>query len=382
MQKRITWMSLSLMLIVVLIASISLYGCKTTTETTATETTAAETTATETTVAETTVAETTAEAGPIKIVHLTVMLDHPYWRAQDSTIVENAKELGVELTTLNATNDATLQASQVDTIILQKPDAVIFTAVDTGAGVALIKKMRDAGIHVVSNNRPILEGDIELQIVIDPVIMGAQSGEAFVNYAKEKYGEAKGDFLEIQGQLSDDNVTQWEVGFKQVMDQNPDMKWDVKNCDWDLVKATQQVTDAFTANPNWDGIWTQSDYLIPAVTPIAKDYPLSGEEGHVFWVSHSGDEFALEQVIEGFMDVTINMPVNDMAALSLEYAIKLVNGEEITAGEVTREGAKWSPSEIKEGPTGLQLFLASWPVTKADASDPNLWGNKFKSAAE
>lgn len=324
----------------------------------------------------------TVEAEPIKIVHLTVMLDHPYWRAQDATIVEMAKELGVELTTLNATNDSTLQASQVDTIILQKPDAVIFTAVDTGAGVALIQRMRDAGIHVVSNNRPILDGDIDLQIVIDPVIMGMQSGEAFVNYAIEKYGEAKGDFLEIQGQLSDDNVTQWELGFKQVMDENPNMKWDVKNCDWDLVKATTQVTDAFTANPNWDGIWTQSDYLIPAVTPIVKDYPLSGEDGHVFWVSHSGDEFALEQVKEGFMDVTINMPVNDMAALSLEYAIKLVNGEEITAGTVTREGAKWSPSEIKEGPTGLQLFLASWPIDMTDAGDPNLWGNKFASGAE
>jgi len=378
MQKRITWLSFSLLLIVVLVASFSLYGCKTPAATTEAETAAA----TEAETAAATEAETAAAteaAEPIKVVHMTVMLDHPYWVAQDATIVEMAKEMGVELTTLNATNDATLQASQVDTVVLQKPDAVIFTAVDTGAGVALIKKMRDAGIHVVSNNRPILEGDIELQIVIDPVIMGVQSGESFVNYAIDKYGEAKGDFLEIQGQLSDDNVTQWEVGFKQVMDMNQNLKWDVKNCDWDLVKATQQVTDAFTANPNWDGIWTQSDYLIPAVTPIVKDYPLSGEDGHVFWVSHSGDEYALEQVREGFMDVTINMPVNDMAALSLEYAIKLVNGETITAGTVTREGAKWSPSEIKEGPAGLQLFLASWPVTKENVDDPELWGNKFKT---
>jgi ribose transport system substrate-binding protein len=384
MKKRITWASICVLVIVVLIASISFSGCKTaaTTETAA-EATAAATTAAATTAAATTAAaETTAAAKPIRIVHMTVMLDHPYWRAQDATIVENAKEMGVELTTLNATNDATLQASQVDTVVLQKPDAVIFTAVDTGAGVALIKKMRDAGIHVVSNNRPILEGDIELQIVIDPIIMGMQSAQAFVDGAIEKYGKEKGDFLEIQGLLSDDNVTQWDLGFHQVFDKYPDMKLEIKNCEWDLVKATQEVTDAFTANPNWDGIWTQSDYLIPAVTPIVKDYPLSGEDGHVFWVSHSGDEYALEQVNEGFMDVTINMPVNDMAAISLDYAIKLVKGEEIVAGEVTQEGAKWSPSEIKEGPTGLQLFLASWPVTKADANDPNLWGNKFATGGE
>jgi ribose transport system substrate-binding protein len=382
MKKRITWASICIMLVVVLIASISFSGCKAaTTETTAAATTEAATTAAATTAAATTAAaETTAAAKPIKVAYLTVALDSPYWTAQAFALEELAKKLGnIEVTSFNAGLDAAVQAGQVDSAILLKPDVIIFTAVDTGAGVSLIKKMRDAGIPVVNSNRPILEGETELQIVIDPIVMGRQAAQAFVDSAIAKYGEAKGNYLEIQGSLADDNVTQWDLGFKEVMDKNPNMKWEIKNCDWDLVKASTQVVDAFTANPNWDGIWTMSDYLIPAVTPIVKDKPLSGEDGHVFWVSHSGDEFALEQVRAGFMDVTINMPVNDMAELSLEYAIKIVNGEAITAGTVTREGAKWSPSEIKEGPTGLQLFIASWPVAKADAGDPNLWGNKYKS---
>ena len=85
-----------------------------------------------------------------------------------------------------------------------------------------------------------------------------------------------------------------------------------------------------------------------------------------------------KQIREGNMDVAINMPVNDMAALSLEYAIKLINGENVKPGEVTQEGAGWSPSQIIEGSTGLQLFINSWPVDKNNVDDTNLWGNLFK----
>jgi len=314
-----------------------------------------------------------------KIAYLTVVLDHPYWRAQAGGIEALAKQLGVELSILNAANDPIKQASQVDSVILQKPDAVIFTAVDTGAGAALAAKIKAAGIPLIVNNRPIPGAKYDLQIVIDPIAMGKQAAEAFVKFARSRYGSAKGNYLELQGQLSDDNVIQWEKGFKSVMDKYPNMKWNVQNTNWDLVRGTQQTTDAFMANPNYDGVWTQSDFLIPAITPIVKDKPKSGEKGHVFWVSHSGDEYALDEVRAGRMDVTINMPVNDMAALSLEYALKLVKGEKLKPGTVTRKGAPWSPSKIVQGENGLDFYLASWPVDAKTASDPTLWGNIYRS---
>ena len=146
-------------------------------------------------------------ADPVKIAYLTVILNHPYWRAQSVTVDELAKKQGVQLSILDAGNDAIKQASQVDSVILQKPNAVIFSAVDTGAGASLVAKMKAAGIPVVVNNRPIPGANYDIQIVIDPVLMGKQSAEAFVNFAKARYGKAKGNFLEIQGQLSDDNVS-------------------------------------------------------------------------------------------------------------------------------------------------------------------------------
>jgi ribose transport system substrate-binding protein len=317
-------------------------------------------------------------SAPVKVAYLTVMLDHPYWRAQVVTIEELAKAQGVEVTTLNAANDPIKQAGQVDAVILQKPDAVIFSAVDTGAGAALVAKMKEAGIPVVVNNRPIPGGNYDIAIVIDPVLMGQQTAQSFVDFAKARYGTAKGSFLELQGQLSDDNVILWEKGFKSVMGKYPQMKWNVQNTNWDLVRGTQQASDAFMANPNYDGVWTQSDYLIPAITPIVKEKPKTGEKGHVFWVSHSGDDYALSEIRAGHMDVTINMPVNDMAELSLEYALKLVKGEKIKLGKVTKAGAPWSPSQIKQGEKGLDFYLSSWVIDKKSASDPTLWGNLFK----
>ncbi len=85
----------------------------------------------------------------------------------------------------------------------------------------------------------------------------------------------------------------------------------------------------------------------------------------------------IRQIRAGNMDVTINMPVNDMAALALEYALKLVKGEKIKPGKITKKGAPWSPSEIKQGEKGLDFYLSSWPVDKKTVDDPTLWGNIF-----
>ena len=87
MQRRITWLSISILLVVALVVSFSLFGCKTTTtaETTATATTAAATTAAATTVA----AETTA-AKTIKIIYLTPSTDSGYWGVQVVVGIENA----------------------------------------------------------------------------------------------------------------------------------------------------------------------------------------------------------------------------------------------------------------------------------------------------
>jgi ABC-type sugar transport system substrate-binding protein len=319
-----------------------------------------------------------AFAGPVKVAYLTVVLDHPYWRAQAVTIANLAWQQGVELTTFNAAGDAIKQASQVDAVILQKPDVVIFAAVDTGAGASLVAKMKEAGIPVVVNNRPIPGGNYDIQIVIDPVLMGQQSAQCFVDFAKARYGTPKGNFLELQGQLSDDNVIQWEKGFKSVMAKYPQMKWNVQNTNWDLVRATQEASDAFMANPNYDGVYMQSDALLPAMTPIIKDKPKSGSKGHIFWLSQSGDDYALSEIRAGHLDVAVNMPVDDMASLSLEYALKLANGEKIQIGPVVRAGAHWSPSQIKQGETGLDFYLSSWLVDKKTAGDPTLWGNKYK----
>ena len=59
----------------------------------------------------------------------------------------------------------------------------------------------------------------------------------------------------------------------------------------------------------------------------------------MFWVSHSADEYALSLIRAGQMDMTVNMPVNDMAGLSLEYALKLVKGEKLQPGNGHAQGS-------------------------------------------
>jgi hypothetical protein len=54
-----------------------------------------------------------------------------------------------------------------------------------------------------------------------------------------------------------------------------------------------------------------------------------------------------------------------------------MNGEPIVEGEVTEEGALWSPAHIAINSDGTpELFLATTLVTPDNADDPALYGNQ------
>ena len=317
MKKVLIW-------IIVAVFAVSLsfvgLGCKqeATTETTAAATTAAETTAAETTSAETTAA---AEEGPLEIYLLYAdTTTHPFWRAQVDSVVPYAKELGVNLTVLDAGNKVEQQTSQVETVVTKKPDAVIYCAVDTGVAISHIAMMKEAGIPVVNNNRQVPGGAYDVQFSFDEFDGAAASANMIVDFLTAKYGEAKGKILEMQGALTDENAVIRSRGLYSVTDTNANIKVITKNTAWDLNKSAAAALDAFQASPDIDAIYLQSDYLLPTILSLVEDKPKVGEDGHIYVMSLSGDSLALSLIRDNIIDVSFNMNVIQMALLSLDFA--------------------------------------------------------------
>ena len=83
--------------------------------------------------------------------------DHPVYQLLMQASQEAADELGnCEITFADGKNDATTQASQIDTFIAQDVDAIILTAAVSDPMLPSIKKINDAGIPLIIVDRRIL----------------------------------------------------------------------------------------------------------------------------------------------------------------------------------------------------------------------------------
>jgi ABC-type sugar transport system substrate-binding protein len=267
----------------------------------------------------------------------------------------------------------------VETAILKEPDAVLYTAVDSGVGVSHIASMKEAGIPVINNNRPIKGANYDVSFIFNEIDGGELAAELCIDFLKDKYGEPRGKILELQGALSDENAILRSQGINNVTKEYRGVEVITKNTNWDLVQAGAVALDAFEAHPDIDAIYLQSDYLLPAILPIVEDKPKAGEDGHIFVVSLSGDPVALSLIREGLVDVSINMDVIQLAKTSFELVLKVIKGEEIEVGSFIGQGEPWGPCEIKSAPGGgVDTKMKMYPININNVDKPHLWGNQYE----
>lgn len=93
-----------------------------------------------------------------KVVSLQYM-NHPYFTGYTDGMRMVAKAYGINLTTMEASNDNKGQADQVEQVIRMKPDLVILNPVDSNGCVPMLKRLYEAKVPVIASNLlPVDEG--------------------------------------------------------------------------------------------------------------------------------------------------------------------------------------------------------------------------------
>jgi ABC-type sugar transport system substrate-binding protein len=290
---------------------------------------------------------------------------------------EYATKAGMEVVEVNADSDAAKQDTQCSDLIAQGVDALVMVPVDSQAISTCVDRASTAGIPVFGIDRQPFNAKVIMTIGSDNYLAGKQGALCLVERLKAKYGEEKGNVLEVTGDLGT-NVAQLRgSGFNDEMKLHPNIKVTTLPTDWSPEMGASLVQNAFAADPTIDGIYWHSDYtgagIIPALGEIGKLFKV-GEEGHIFICGIDGDPQSLKNMKEGYQDATVNQPMTDFGVLA-EFVKKYLDGETLTAGTYTKAGAPWSPSSITTSQYGLNLNMGTWLITAADADDPTLWGN-------
>ena len=306
-----------------------------------------------------------------KIYYLVPTLLDEFQTGSIDAITKFMGDVGYEVVSLDGQNQSTTQLNQIDDVINLKPEAVILAAVDFDAAKTGIEKMRDAGIPVMIFDRQITSTPSDLTSVAGTVEIGHVAGDEAIRLLTEKNGAVKGKVLQILGDPGDPYTLDIQKGFEEKMAAHPDVTIITQPAmQWEATNAGNIAQDQLLTNPDIDLIFNHAAHLSVAVAAVLE--AAGKKPGEILMMSSNGAPVGLDLIRNGWLQVEVEQPLFAQAAALAMFADKVVNKEEIKAGDYDVTGL---PSVMTIEEWGPNIKIPGAAITKDNVDDPKFWGN-------
>ena len=224
------------------------------------------------------------------------------------------KDGTAQITVFDGNYDANTQNNQIETMITQHYDAIIFVPIDTKASVGAVRHAMAAGIPVVASNTKVASDKVRY-IGNDDIEGGRLQTAALV-----KQIGSKGNVVIIEGPIGQSAQIDREKGEMEVLAKYPGIKViEKKTANWDRAQALNLTEDWLNAHPKQiNGIISQNDDMaLGALQALkshgmsAKDVPITGLDGmpDAIKAAQSGELITFMQdaqaQAQGALDITL-----------------------------------------------------------------------------
>jgi ABC-type sugar transport system substrate-binding protein len=283
-----------------------------------------------------------------KLIVLWATKQEAVWAFQEDAIKKAAAADGVVVTFKDAGNSAATQATDVDNAISQKPDAVIFVAVDTSAASALIKKLKDAKIPVVAEDRLPDASAVDIYVTADSHQVGLEQAK----FLSQKIGD-KGNIAILQGEAGNGVAKAITDGNKEELKNHPNIKVivDQAHDKWSRDAAQSTVENAINKNGK-DGIQgilaNNSGMAMGAVTAAKK---ASVDFTKTCIIGSDADKDAVESIIAGELCADVDKKPNSLGEGGYIAAKALMLGQKPASDSTVKSGSfdvpvKFTPVQL------------------------------------
>ena len=244
--------------------------------------------------------------GDFKIAYSIPGLSAPIWTAASEGFLEQAKRYGWSAEILDPNDNLENQISQIDNVMLKGIQGLVITPIDGQAVSSLMKNAEQNNIPVVAIDRQV-SGPSIATVEADNLLIGRQMGEKYL----KTIGGSTGKVLIVGGPLSSSATVNRTEGFKAAIQNAPNIEIVAESAtEMDAEVVLAAVTNYLQANPDINGIFSCTDYILPSVmTALAENGKLHpvGSPNHVYVYSVDGDGFGLGQVVKGNIDATYGL---------------------------------------------------------------------------
>jgi ribose transport system substrate-binding protein len=239
-----------------------------------------------------------------------------------------AAEKGIEVITVDAKGDSATQVSQVQDLLTQDIDALIYIPAGAAAATVPTRLARAQGVPVVNVDRN-AEGEPGDTFIASDSVNSAYN---VCKYVFEQVG-GEGQMIIVHGQKGTTPEVDRSEGCSKAMEEYPGIEVVAEQWSqiWSQDEGFQMTQNMLQAHPDVDIVWGQADALALGAAQAVKVANLPQR----IWVAgFDGDTAALTALRDGVFDVTATQQTQHMGRLAVDSAIALVKGEDVPAEQL------------------------------------------------
>ena len=279
----------------------------------------------------------------------------PSWMTETSLEIDAEIErlrgtgITVDYQVFDANGDTPTQIAQIQTMIDQEYDICLLIAGSATALDSVVEDAHNAGVVVVNWDSLVTTDQLTAKVFEDQFEWGRMTASWLVD---ELGGEGK--ILAINGPAGIAVSEERAAGGREVFEANPGIEIvGTANIEYNEAPALIELMSLVAANPDIDGIWCQAgahaSAAMKALTQRGMDLvPITGENFNGFLKQWRD---ARDEGFRGYATAELNW----MAVVSLQLAVKAVNGEptptqvQIELPEITNDNVEeWANDDLPD----------------------------------
>lgn len=269
-------------------------------------------------------AETSADGEIGKVGFSISTLNNPFFVSMADGAEAKAKELGVDLTIVDAGNDPAKQSSDIEDLIAKGVKVLIVNPEDAASAGPVVSDAVAAGIKVIAVDRSVEGAEIDCFIGTDNVKAGEQAGAYFL----EKVGEGA-DVAVLEGIPGASSAIERYEGFMNAIEGKVNIV-SSQTANFDRTEGLTVTENILQANPSIKGILSANDEMgLGAIEAVESAGKTPGQD--ILVTGFDAGDDAIQAVKDGKMLFTVEQQTTAMGEISVETALKMMKGEEVDA---------------------------------------------------
>lgn len=245
-------------------------------------------------------------------------LNNPFFVSLSEGAKQKAKELNINLSVVNASDDTAKQTSDIEDLISKNVQVIIVNPVDSDAVAPAVLDAINANIPVISVDRGVNGVEVTSAISSDNVAGARLAGEYLIELIGENSKVA--ELIGIPGATA---TIDRGKGFHQSADGKLNIVAS-QTANFNRAEGLTVMENILQANPDIKGIFAHNDEMalgaLEAVESLGKDIVIIGFDA---------TDDAIYAVQNGTMKATVAQQPELMGATAIETALKIINGETV-----------------------------------------------------